>query len=223
LTRAVSALLFAASLAVGCASDPQTTVVGVRATGCRPFPERGSGALVQVDGHDRPLVLTAAHVVAGANEITVAHEQTQATARVVAFDPDMDLAYLAVDRLHVDTVATVDRAGVEPGTSAVARVVRDGDPVEVPVTIVRRIDIRTEDVYVEGATRRPGYELAAEIEEGDSGGPIVVDGTVVGVVWARSRSTDTRAYAIDPVRAGERLRRQLDTGDLGDVDLTRCP
>lgn len=223
MTRAIAAALVAASLSVGCASPSETPVVGVRATGCRPFPERGSGVLVAVEGHDRPLVLTAAHVVAGANEITVSREQTDATARVVAFDPDMDLAYLAVDRLDLEGVATVDSSGVDAGTAAIARVVRDGDPLDVPVTIVRRIDIRTEDLYVEGETIRPGFELTADIEEGDSGAPVVVDGHVVGIVWARSRATNARAYAVDPVRAGDRIRRQLDTGDLGDVDVTRCP
>jgi hypothetical protein len=41
-------------------------------------------------------------------------------------------------------------------------------------------------------------------------------------VWARSRQDTDRAYAIDPVRAGARVREQLATGDLTDVDLTRC-
>jgi S1-C subfamily serine protease len=216
----VAAALAAAALTVGCAAEPETTVVGIRATGCRPFPERGSGVLVA--GQDGPLVLTAAHVVAGADEITVTHDGREATGRVVAFDPDMDLAYLTVDRLGVDAVARVDSSDVGADTAAVARVVRDGALIDVPVTIVRRVDIRTEDVYVEGETIRPGYELAADIEEGDSGGPVVVDGTVVGIVWARSRATNGRAYAIDPVRASDRLRHQLTTGDLSDLDLTRC-
>lgn len=221
MTRAVAAVVVAASLMAGCASEPETTVVGIRAGGCRPFPERGSG--VVVDGPEGRLVLTAAHVVAGADEITVVHQGSEVPAGVIAFDPDMDLAYLAADGLDLDAAAAVDSSAVEPDTAAIARVVRDGEPVEVPVTVVRQIDIRTEDVYVEGATVRPGYELIADIEEGDSGGPVVVAGEVIGIVWARSRATDGRAYAIDPVRAGDRLERQLTTGDLGDVDLTRCP
>jgi hypothetical protein len=51
----------------------------------------------------------------------------------------------------------------------------------------------------------------------------VVDGEIVGVLWATSRRFDGRAYAIDPVAAGSDLHRQLATGDLGDaVDLCRC-
>ena len=58
-------------------------------------------------------------------------------------------------------------------------------------------------------TNRPGFELDADIESGDSGGPVVVDGKVVGVLWARSSKYDHRAYAIDPVAAGGLVREQL--------------
>jgi len=98
-----------------------------------------------------------------------------------------------------------------------------GEVESLPVIMARPVTIRTEDVYVEGETLRPGFELTADIVEGDSGGAVTVGGEVVGVVWARSRTDADRAYAIDPLRAGAVLRAQLESGDLGDVDLTRCP
>lgn len=179
--------------------------------------------VVEVDGFDEPLVLTAAHVVAGAREITVTRADATGVGRVVAFDPDMDLAYLSVDGLatpHPWTIASPASAGGERGT---VYVVRDGETVALAVTVRRRVRIRTEDVYVEGETLRPGYELTAVVEEGDSGGAVAVGGRVIGVVWARSRRADDRAYAIDVVRAGDGVREQLRSGDLGEVDLTRCP
>ena len=44
------------------------------------------------------------------------------------------------------------------------------------VGVVRPVTIRTEDIYIQGHVLRPGYELDAMIEPGDSGGVVVVDG-----------------------------------------------
>jgi S1-C subfamily serine protease len=141
-------------------------------------------------------------------------------ATIVAFDPALDLAYLAAEL--PGRPLEVDSAGVGPGARGRAWVVRDGDPVPVDVVVERRIELRTEDIYVEGETVRPGLELSADIEPGDSGGVVMVGDKVVGVVWARSRQQPGRAYAIDPDRGGERIAEQLRTGDLGPVELTRC-
>ena len=51
----------------------------------------------------------------------------------------------------------------------------------------------------------------------------MVGGRIVGVLWAASRKDNDRSYAIDPVRAGDLVRAQLRTGELGDgIDLARC-
>ena len=194
-------------------------MVGVVVSGdsCGPGLETGSGALVAPG-----LVLTSAHVVAGAGAFDVVRDGRSMAGTVVGFDPEMDLAYLSVDGLGGEPL-TVGSEHVEDGDAGVAYVVRDGVVAEVPATIVRRVDIRTEDVYGQGETVRPSFELAADIRTGDSGAAVVVDGTVVGVVWARSRQAIGRAWAIDPDRAGTLIRRQLRSGTLGpDIDLTRC-
>lgn len=220
--RAIAVLLATATIVAGCAADPPSAVVGLQVVGCSPHPEVGSGMVVEVDGVDEPLVLTAAHVVKGAREITVSRGEVRGTATIVAFDPDMDLAYLAVEGIETRFPRSVDSAAVDGGERGIAYVVRDGEVVSLPLTVARRVQIRTEDVYIEGETLRPGYELAVDIDAGDSGGAVVVGGDVVGVVWARSRRDTERAYAIDPVRAGDLVREQLETGDLSGVDLTRC-
>lgn len=220
--RAVAGLAAISLLASGCAPDPPSAVVALAATGCGPHPDVGSGMFVDVDGVVDPLVLTSAHVVAGARKITVTRGEASGTGTVVALDPDMDLAYVAVDGLVASHPWAVDSSAVAGGERATVYVVRDGRVVALPSVIDRRVQIRTEDVYVEGETLRPGYELSAQIQEGDSGGAVVVAGKVVGVAWARSRTGDRRAYAIDPHRAGDHIREQVLTGDLGVVDLTRC-
>lgn len=201
----------------GCAPDPPAAVVGIITDGCIPGNGTGSGVVVG-DG----LVLTSAHVLAGADAIEVIQSGRRSDATIVAFDPEMDLAYLRVDGLRVRPLA-IGSDHVEAGDTGTAYVVRDGEVVDVAVRVRRRVRIRTEDIYVEGETVRPGFELDGDIVVGDSGGAIVVGGEVVGVVWARSRRFDGRAYAIDPTRAGELVAEQLATGRIGpDVDVTRC-
>ena len=209
----------AASLLIGtaCAPDPPSAVVGIVVDSCGPGQEGGSGMIVAPG-----VALTAAHVVAGANEIIVHHGGRAAVATVAGFDPEMDLAYLTFDAVPAQMFA-IDSDDVEAGDTGIAYVVRDGEVVSVPVGIRRRINIRTEDIYLEGETLRPGFDLTAEIQPGDSGGALVVDGRIVGVIWARSNQTEQRAYAIDAVRAAELISEQLRTGRLGDdVDIARC-
>ena len=202
---------------LGCAPDPPSGAVGVVATGCGLAPADGSGMTVAPG-----VVLTSAHVVAGATDIVV-HSPGRETqvATVVGFDPEMDLAYLALER-PPGARLSVTSAHVGPGDRGVAWVYRDGRVVEVPIRVRRRVQIRTEDIYVEGETERPGFELDAAIEAGDSGAAVVIDGELAGVIWARSRRFEDRAYAIDPTRAGALIRSQLGSGDLASVDVARC-
>lgn len=214
-----AAALLAGSLlaTTACAPDPPASVVGIVVDSCGPGVETGSGIVVE-----RGLALTSAHVVAGAEGITVHHGDRAVDGDIVAFDPEMDLAYVAFDGRAARTFP-VDGEHVERGDGGIAYVVRDGEVVAVPVTIRRRVDIRTEDIYIEGETLRPGFELDADIRAGDSGAAVVVDGKVAGLIWARSNRLTERAYAMDPSRAGARIDRQLRTGELGDdVDITRC-
>lgn len=207
----------AAVLAAGCAADPPSAVVGIVVEACDPGIELGSGAVVAPG-----IVLTAAHTLRGAQRVEVVRGDRRSSATVVGFDPDLDLAYLRVDRWPVVPIE-VGSEHVEHGDTGTAWVYRDGEVIGLPATIERRVRVNTEDIYIEGETSRSSFELRAGIRSGDSGGAVVVDGKVVGVLWARSRVGDERAYAIDPDRGGDLIDRQLATGDLGDVDLTRCP
>lgn len=202
------------ALLAGCAADPPSAVVGVVVTGCGAQTV-GSGAFV-----DDELVLTSAHTLRGADTVSIESDGRSLAADIVAFDPDLDLAYL-----RVGAGAAVSPLGVaagDIGSRASAWAVRDGEPVRLDVEVVRRIRLETEDIYVEGETERPAYELRADVEPGDSGGPVVVDGNIIGVLWARSTRTAGLAYAIDVVRGSATIDEQAATGDLSEVELDRC-
>src|SRR4051794_14199576 len=213
----VASVVLTIALLAGCAGDPPSGVVGLTVTGCSTGQAHGSGIVVAPG-----LVLTAAHVVKGAKSIDVTNGTRQATGSVVAFDPDMDLAYVHLDA-DLGAPSALSSSAVALGARGLAYMFRDGHPTTIPITVRRPVNIRTEDIYIKGETNRPGYELDADIQSGDSGGPVVVDGKVIGVLWARSSKYDGRAYAIDPLLAGGLVRSQLRSGTLGDsIDLARC-
>ncbi len=207
----------------GCGTDgTELRAVGVRAEGCGPGAGKGSGLIVEPG-----VILTSAHVVAGADTITVQIDaDTEANATIVGFDPFMDLAYLQTPaEAATDAIEpSISSDDVEPGSSGRALVFRDGAPTELDVQVQRRVRINTEDIYVEGDITRPGFELTADIEFGDSGGAVYVDGKIIGVLWARTRDFDDEgSYAIDVSRARELIDTQLATGELGpEVDTSRC-
>jgi len=176
----------------------------------------GTGFVVADD-----LVLTSAHTLRGARSVTVTRSGRTVAAAVVGFDPDNDLAYLRAPLGAVRPVS-IDRDVADDGDRGTAWAVRGHDIVAIGVTVVRSVTIRTEDIYVQGETRRPGFEIRADIQPGDSGGPVIVDGEVIAVLWARVKRVPGLAYAIDAERATARIDLQLESGELGDVDLTRC-
>ena len=171
--------------------SPIEAAVQVRVAGCRSIEHLGQGSMV-----GPRLVLTSAHVVAGgtAIDLTTA-DGSAASGTVVHLDPDLDLALLETDR-ELGRPLAIGRA--DPGDVGTVVVRRDDQLQPMSVGVVRPVTIRTEDIYIEGHVLRPGYELEATIEPGDSGGAVVVDGRAVAVVWSRSRQNDNRAWAIDP-------------------------
>jgi S1-C subfamily serine protease len=184
--------------------------VAVAASGCRVTPTQAVGTVVGDD-----LVLTVAHAVAGETEITVRTADAREHAGVVvAIDPDLDAAILRVDGLDVEALPR--------------RPHRDGEAVSLlldgrtaSAAVRRRVTVRTSDIYREGTHLRPGFEVAAEVHAGDSGGGLVTtDGSLVGFVWARSRESDDRAWATR-IEAIEPLLSEAD-GDGGPPAPIAC-
>lgn len=205
--------------AVACGDDapPRSfeAAVSVHAEGCSIVPSRGAGLVV-----DRGRILTAAHVVAGATSIEVLRGGDTYTATVVAFDPVADVAVLSAP-----VVAGAFPVGsTASGATGTAVVRRDGEVVELPVRVIRPVTIRTADVFESGEVERPGFEIEADIEPGDSGAVVVVDGTAVAVIWARSRLTGGRAWAIDAAATWPGLLEQTEqVGRAEELGAGRCP
>ena len=193
--------------------------VKVTATGCRNTLGEGIGTFIAPN-----LILTSAHTLAGAHDIEINGSSDVSSASIVAFDPYNDLALIEAANPHFSVIPLGEqslRSSTLPITGTIS-VERSGEIIRLPIVVKRSVSITTEDIYLEGSVVRPGYELEGDINRGDSGALIVVNGEGVGVVWSRSRTSSTRSWAIDPIAGGGLLTSQQTDGFASDIDLERC-
>lgn len=145
-------------------------------------------------------VLTNAHVVAGMRRVTV-RDHGDRTARVVLFDPDVDVAVLSVDGLSGAALGFAT-GPARPGTPAVvAGYPEDGpfDPEPARVRDVERAYGKNIYGHDRGGHRvgRDVYSLRARVRPGNSGGPLLAtDGHVLGVVFATAIDASDTGYAL---------------------------
>lgn len=150
----------------------------------------GSGFVVSDDR-----VITNAHVVAGVSQPVVeAPGEPPRTGRVVYVDAVADLAVVAVDGLAAAPLPLDD--AVAAGDDAVVAGYPFGGPLTLGSALVSSDS--TVSLMVDGApTSREVLTLAAVVNQGNSGGPLLsLDGAVSGVVFGKAASVDNVGYAI---------------------------
>lgn len=154
--------------------------------------QTGTGFVVAPDR-----IVTNAHVVAGVDQPIVESPNGQTLeGRIVYLDPIDDLAIIAVDGLSVATLE------LSPALAVGSDAVVEGYPYGGPFTrgAAEVLAVSTEaipDIY--GGPRNPReiYTLAALVQPGNSGGPLLAtDGRVAGVVFARSADDPELGYAM---------------------------
>lgn len=141
--------------------------------------------------------MTNAHVVAGAEQVTLTHGRQRVRAEVVAFDPDRDLAVLSASL--PDTARPLALADdLSHGDSAVVAGYPGGGPYQVQSARVRgEVTARGDDIYGRTGVTRQLYALRVTVHPGNSGGPLLrPDGQVAGVIFARSMDDTQTAYAL---------------------------
>jgi S1-C subfamily serine protease len=169
----------------------ERSVVQVIGLGCGGKVE-GSGFVVAPG-----VVVTNAHVVAGVGQLTVLDSSGKHSATVVHFDPNEDLAVLKVAALKAPALAT-DSGTVAPGAAGAVLGYPGGGPLlEADAVVLDETTAVGQNIYNQGTVRRAIYEVAANIQPGNSGGPLITaDGRVAGIVFAKSVSQDRLGYAL---------------------------
>ena len=143
-------------------------------------------------------VLTNAHVVAGVGNpnVRVGGVGRRFPARVVVFDPKRDLAVLYVPDLRASALGFDNGGG--RGDSGVVAGFPQGGPFQLePARIRDTIEARGPDIYQRSQVTRQVFSLYANVQPGNSGGPLLTpDGDVYGVVFAKSLDDPETGYAL---------------------------
>ena len=142
------------------------------------------------------VIVTNAHVLLGVDQPMVelgSGERLDAT--VVAFDAVNDLALLRVAGARFEPLTLGD---APYGTVGALFGWEQGPELEVtPFRVDRPVTVRIEAVGREDRIGRPSYLLAADIESGDSGAPLIDDtGTVVGIAYMSTTRDASVGYAV---------------------------
>ncbi|HWC36948.1 MAG TPA: MarP family serine protease [Acidimicrobiales bacterium] len=185
VTLPTAPALRAATLAAG------GSTVKIEGVGCGQIQE-GTGFVVAPN-----LVVTNAHVVAGILSPKVFDRVGSHRSEPILFDPSFDLAVLRTTGLNDPTLRLLD-TNVGRGTQGAVMGYPGGGSFDVePAGVMQEFDATGRDIYGQGLTTRPVYELQSVVRPGNSGGPLVEpDGTVVGVVFSRSASDPNIGYAL---------------------------
>ncbi|TNC22936.1 MarP family serine protease [Amycolatopsis alkalitolerans] len=164
-------------------------------------------------------VMTNAHVVAGTDETAVETPQGRLPARVVYFDPEVDIAVLAVPRLQAQPLTIAPTPGKAGDSTIVLGYPLDGPYTATAGRIRNEITLQGPDIYDSRTVRRDVFTVRAQVRSGNSGGPMVnPQGEVVGVVFGASVQDPDTGFTLtvkqvrSAIDAAPSLSAQVGTG-----------
>src|SRR5271156_1878487 len=178
----------------------------------RPMPRQhqgvqhaqGSGFLISSDG----LVLTNAHVVDGAKEVTVKlSDHREFKAKVLGADKSSDIAVLKIDGHELPTVriGNSDQLGVGDYVLAI------GEPFGLEETATAGI-VSAKGRSLPGDGYVPFIQTDAAVNPGNSGGPLFdANGSVVGInaqIYTNSGGYQGVSFAI-PINLAVQVKDQI--------------
>ena len=175
-----------------------------RGNGQRQFQGLGSGFIISSDG----LILTNAHVVADAKDVTVKlSDRREYTAKVLGSDPVTDIAVLKIDAKGLPVVRLGDPRGLEVGDPVLAI----GAPYGLEQTATQGIVSAKGRSLPSGAVV-PFIQTDAAVNPGNSGGPLFDGGgAVVGInaqIYSQSGGFQGVSFAI-PINVALKVKDQI--------------
>jgi S1-C subfamily serine protease len=168
---------------------------------------QGTGSGFIIDNNGR--IITNAHVVSGANKVTVTlRDGRTIPGKVRGLDRVTDVAVIEVEQKNLPSVPLGNSEKIKPGEWAIAI----GNPLGLDNTVTAGIISGTGRSSAEiGATdKRVNYiQTDAAINPGNSGGPLLnAGGQVIGVNTAILRGTQGLGFAI-PINTARRIAEKL--------------
>ena len=176
-----------------------------RGNGKQPFRGQGSGFIISADG----LVLTNAHVVDGASEVTVKlSDRREFSAKVLGSDSVTDVAVLRIDAKDLPTVKLGNPARLEVGDPVLAI----GAPYGLEQTATQgMVSAKGRSLPGDSAVV-PFIQTDAAVNPGNSGGPLFDgQGQVVGInaqIYSQSGGFQGLSFAI-PIDVALKVKDQI--------------
>jgi serine protease Do len=169
-----------------------------------PMHGLGSGFIVSPDG----VILTNAHVVAGASEVTVKlTDRREFKARIVGIDKPTDVAVLKIDAVNLPSVKIGDPAEVKVGEWVLAI----GSPFGFENSVTAGI-VSAKYRSLPGDSYVPFIQTDVAVNPGNSGGPLFnMNGEVIGInsqIYTRSGGYQGLSFAI-PIDVAAKVKDQL--------------
>ena len=169
-----------------------------------PVRGQGSGFIVSPDG----VVLTNAHVVSGASEVTVKlTDRREFSAKVLGADPLTDIAVLRIDARDLPSVRLGDPAALRPGDWVLAI----GAPFGFENSVTAGV-VSAKGRSLPGDGYVPFIQTDAAVNPGNSGGPLFnAAGEVVGInsqILSETGGYEGLSFAI-PIDVASKVERQI--------------
>lgn len=180
-----------------------------------PAQGKGSGFIVSKDG----LILTNAHVVDGADEVTVKlHDLREYKAKVLGSDPATDVAVLQIDAANLPVVNIGDPGRLGVGDPVLAI----GSPFGFEQSATAGI-VSAKSRALPGDGSVPFIQTDVAVNPGNSGGPLFdANGTVVGInsqIYSRTGGYQGVSFAI-PINLALHVKNQIvETGKVAHARL----
>lgn len=177
----------------------------------------GSGFIISSDG----MILTNKHVVSEtkASYSVLTNDGKTYTAKVLARDPNQDLAILKIDATDLPTVTLGDSNGLQLGQSAIAignTLGQYSNTISVGVVsgLGRTVTASAPDTGAE-ETITGVIQTDAAINSGNSGGPLLnLRGEVIGINTAMAYDAQSVGFAIPIAQAKSAINSVKATGEI---------
>ena len=170
----------------------------------QPRQGLGSGFIVGSDG----VILTNAHVVDGAQEVTVRlTDRREFTAKVIGADKQTDVAVLRIDARDLPTVKLGDARNARVGDWVLAI----GSPYGLANTVTAGI-VSAKSRALPNETYVPFLQTDVAVNPGNSGGPLFnTAGEVIGInsqIFSRTGGYQGLSFAI-PIEVANQVKDQI--------------
>ena len=168
-------------------------------------------------------VITNAHVVAGVDKprVQVGAQGEYLAAKVVAFNPKLDVAVLLVSKLRVEPLVFAKSPAASGDPAVAAGFPGGGEFAATPARVRAVVMARGDDIYGRAGVERELYAFRGLVRPGSSGGPLLNPaGEVLGLVFGAGVGDSKTGYAITAQQLAAQITAGVNSTD--EVGTGRC-